>query len=71
MNGKKETPPSETVTLSIIDYAVGSPGSQHDAMAWETTRTYQNHNILLDEDEWIWANSAYPLQKWCQAPYKA
>ena len=24
----------------------------------------------MEEGEWIWADSAYPLTKWCQAPYK-
>lgn len=26
--------------------------------------------MLLQDDEWVWADSAYPLQTWCQAPYK-
>ncbi|KAF8573191.1 hypothetical protein K439DRAFT_1650049 [Ramaria rubella] len=27
-------------------------------------------SILLGRDEWVWADTAYPLQTWCQAPYK-
>ncbi|KAF8584917.1 hypothetical protein K439DRAFT_1616390 [Ramaria rubella] len=26
--------------------------------------------MLLSPDEWVWADTAYPLQTWCQAPYK-
>ncbi|KDR81304.1 hypothetical protein GALMADRAFT_60427 [Galerina marginata CBS 339.88] len=54
----------------IVDYSVGLPGSQHDASAWEETRTYQQHEQLLANDEWVWADSAYPLKTWCQSPYK-
>jgi hypothetical protein len=59
-----------TPNCDIIDYVVGLPGSQHDASAWQETRTYQQHEVLFEENEWIWADSAYPLKKWCQAPYK-
>ncbi|THV02630.1 hypothetical protein K435DRAFT_579228, partial [Dendrothele bispora CBS 962.96] len=60
-----------TPDLRIIDFAVGLPGSQHDATAWKDTYVYQNHHILLNHGEWVWADSAYPLREWCQAPYKA
>jgi hypothetical protein len=46
------------------------PGSQHDAAAWEETHVPQQCDVLLEDDEWVWADSAYPLQKWCQSPYK-
>jgi hypothetical protein len=59
-----------TPDLQIIDYGVGLPGSQHDATAWKQTRVPQQHSVLLEPNEWVWADSAYPLQKWCQAPYK-
>ncbi|KAJ8583205.1 hypothetical protein M405DRAFT_696350, partial [Rhizopogon salebrosus TDB-379] len=59
-----------TPDLSIIDYGVGLPGSQHDATAWEQTRLPQEHDMLLNQGEWVWADSAYPLQTWCQSPYK-
>ena len=39
-------------------------------MAWAETRVSQEHQKLLGDDEWVWADSAYPLQKWCQTPYK-
>ncbi|TFK59784.1 hypothetical protein BDN72DRAFT_780272 [Pluteus cervinus] len=59
-----------TPSLCIVDYCVGLPGSQHDATAWEETRMFQEHGSLLQDDEWIWADSAYPLRDWCQSPYK-
>ena len=60
-----------TPDLRIVDYSVGLPGSQHDATAFAATRVYKEHEVLLGEDEWIWADTAYPLHGWCQAPYKA
>ncbi|KIP12161.1 hypothetical protein PHLGIDRAFT_57966, partial [Phlebiopsis gigantea 11061_1 CR5-6] len=59
-----------TPDLRIIDYSVGLPGSQHDATAWADTRIFQEHNSLLAENEWVWADSAYPVTPWTQAPYK-
>src|SRR5205085_2805780 len=59
-----------TPDLQILDYGVGLPGSQHDATAWAETRLPQEHERLLQDGEWVWSDSAYPLQKWCQAPYK-
>nr|GAT51887.1 predicted protein [Mycena chlorophos] len=60
-----------TADLQIIDYGVGLPGSQHDATAWKKTRIPSEFDILLPNGEWIWADSAYPLQTWLMAPYKA
>ncbi|KIJ42752.1 hypothetical protein M422DRAFT_170775 [Sphaerobolus stellatus SS14] len=59
-----------TPNLHIIDYGVGLPGSQHDATAWKQTRIPQEHGTLLKAEEWVWADTAYLLQTWCQAPYK-
>ncbi|KAF8586813.1 hypothetical protein K439DRAFT_1646106 [Ramaria rubella] len=59
-----------TPNLRIIDYGVGLPGSQHDVMAWKQTWIPLEHETLLGRDEWVWADTAYPLQTWCQAPYK-
>ncbi|KAI5836562.1 uncharacterized protein SCHCODRAFT_02559024, partial [Schizophyllum commune H4-8] len=59
-----------TPDCMIIDYAIGLPGSQHDATAWEQTRIANQHEVLLREEEWVWADTAYPLRKWCQSPYK-
>ncbi|KAE9392391.1 hypothetical protein BT96DRAFT_830697 [Gymnopus androsaceus JB14] len=47
--------------LRIIDFGYGHTGSTHDATAWEGTRIATNHEDLLEEGEWIWADSAYPV----------
>ncbi|KAF8583705.1 hypothetical protein K439DRAFT_1617284 [Ramaria rubella] len=59
-----------TPDLRIVDYGVGMPGSQHDSTAWLQTRIPQEHESLLSPAEWVWADTAYPLQTWCQAPFK-
>lgn len=55
--------------LRIIDYGIGFPGSQHDATAWKEARLPNEHERLLELGEFVWADSAYPLKTWCQAPY--
>ncbi|THU76989.1 hypothetical protein K435DRAFT_878449 [Dendrothele bispora CBS 962.96] len=59
-----------TPDLRIVDFAVGLPGSQHDASAWEETHLFKEHDKLLGKDDFVWADSAYPLRIWCQSPYK-
>lgn len=54
----------------IIDYSLGHAGSVHDSSAFEDSYTFQNHNTLFSEDEWIWVDSAYATQRWCVTPYK-
>ncbi|KAF8816578.1 hypothetical protein BYT27DRAFT_7220661 [Phlegmacium glaucopus] len=56
--------------LKIIDYGIGYPGSQHDATAWRETRLPPEHEQLFGPGDFVWADSAYPLKTWCQAPYK-
>ncbi|KAG5649613.1 hypothetical protein H0H81_002852 [Sphagnurus paluster] len=56
--------------LTIADYGIGLPGSQHDATAWSQTQLPSKHEHLLRPGEFVWADSAYPLKSWCQAPYK-
>jgi hypothetical protein len=33
----------------------------HDSTAWNETRMAKERNVLLEEGEWIWADSAYPV----------
>jgi hypothetical protein len=47
--------------LQIIDFSYGHTGSTHDSTAWESTQMAQKHEELLEKDEWIWADSAYPV----------
>ena len=47
--------------LQIIDFSFGHTGSTHDSSAWEATGLAQNREELMEENEWIWADSAYPV----------
>ncbi|KJA12826.1 hypothetical protein HYPSUDRAFT_96761, partial [Hypholoma sublateritium FD-334 SS-4] len=38
--------------------------------AWEKTRIFENHETILQGDEFIWGDSAYPIDTWVVAPYK-
>jgi hypothetical protein len=55
--------------LRIFDLVVGLPGSVHDATAWKETAIFQNPEHFLDDGEWIWGDSAYPLKPWVISPY--
>jgi DDE superfamily endonuclease len=56
--------------LCIVDYALGLPGSVHDAYAFQKTHIAREHDTLLAPGDWIWADSAYPLQTWCITPFR-
>jgi hypothetical protein len=56
--------------LLIVDYSIGHVGSAHDAYAFHSTRVFEDHEALLGDDHWIWADSAYPLEPWCIVPFK-
>ncbi|KJA17757.1 hypothetical protein HYPSUDRAFT_146140 [Hypholoma sublateritium FD-334 SS-4] len=55
--------------LRIIDFTFGHTGSTHDASAWEATHLVQDHDSLMEENEWIWADSAYPVSNSCYTAY--
>ncbi|KAG2346325.1 hypothetical protein BDR05DRAFT_858502, partial [Suillus weaverae] len=38
--------------------------------AFRSTRLYEEHDDLLPDGHWVWADSAYPLEPWCIAPFK-
>ncbi|KDQ52058.1 hypothetical protein JAAARDRAFT_91379, partial [Jaapia argillacea MUCL 33604] len=38
--------------------------------AWEETHLAREHATLLEDGEFIWADSAYPLATWMVSPYK-
>lgn len=48
--------------LRIIDFGYGHVGSTHDSTAWEGTQLAQEHEDLLEDGEWVWADSAYPVR---------
>ena len=37
-------------------------GSTHDSSAWPATRLAQEHESLMEDGEWVWADSAYPVR---------
>jgi DDE superfamily endonuclease len=49
---------------------IGHCGSAHDSTVFRDSRTYQNSRNLFNENEWMWADSAYALDSWCITPYK-
>ncbi|KIK17976.1 hypothetical protein PISMIDRAFT_30623 [Pisolithus microcarpus 441] len=53
-----------TPDLCIVDYSVGLPGSWHDASAFAETCIFHEHDVLLEEGEWLFVDTAYPLHDW-------
>ncbi|KAF7351923.1 DDE Tnp4 domain-containing protein [Mycena venus] len=56
--------------LRIIDFGYGYTGSTHDSTAWEGARLAKERETLLQNGEFIWADSAYTLEKWMISPFK-
>ncbi|KDQ61645.1 hypothetical protein JAAARDRAFT_122825 [Jaapia argillacea MUCL 33604] len=56
--------------LQIIDYRFDFTGSAHDSTAWGETQFAQDHEWILEDDEFIWADSAYLITTWLVSPYK-
>lgn len=54
----------------IADYAVGHTGSVHDSWAFRSTRVFKEHEKVFSPGEWMWADTAYPAETWCVAPFK-
>ncbi|KAF9536532.1 hypothetical protein CPC08DRAFT_652079, partial [Agrocybe pediades] len=38
--------------------------------AWEHTKVYQRHAEIFEDGEFIWADSAYPVEIWVVSPYR-
>jgi hypothetical protein len=53
-----------------VDYAIGLPGSVHDANAFGHTRVARHPDQFFAANKWLWADSAYPSQTWCVTPFK-
>ena len=56
--------------LLITDYSLGHTGSVHDTWAFESTRTFKNHEKIFGPGEWMWADSTYPPETWSISPFK-
>jgi DDE superfamily endonuclease len=55
--------------LMIVDYALGQPGSVHDAYAFQGTQMVQNPAGVIPLHQWIWTDSVYPCETWCAVPF--
>ena len=44
-----------------MDFSYGHTGSAHDSTAWVGTRLAREHDTILEENEFVWADSAYPV----------
>jgi len=47
--------------LRIVDFSYGHTGSAHDSTAWDETHLAREHATILEGDEFVWADSAYPV----------
>jgi DDE superfamily endonuclease len=47
--------------LWIVDFGYGHMGSVHDSTAWDQMRLAQEHDTILEDGEFVWADSAYPV----------
>src|SRR6267154_4496198 len=56
--------------LRIIDYVIGHCGSTHNSTAFQDSHTVLKKQRLIGPGEWIWADSAYPIEAWCITPFK-
>jgi hypothetical protein len=54
----------------IRDYLVGHTGSVHDSWAFRSTRVFKEHEQIFGPGEWMWEDSAYPVETWCVPPFK-
>jgi hypothetical protein len=42
----------------------------HDAWAFQSTRTFKNHDSIFGPGKWMWADSTYAPEVWSVAPFK-
>jgi hypothetical protein len=59
-----------THAYEIIYYAVGWPGSCHDASIWATTALHRRPDTFLGANQYLLGDSAYPLSTKMLTPYK-
>ncbi|KAG2336963.1 hypothetical protein BDR05DRAFT_978651 [Suillus weaverae] len=49
------------LNLHIIDFSYGHTGTIHDSSTWEGTQLKQDHDKYMKDNEFVWADSAYPV----------
>ncbi|KAF9222404.1 hypothetical protein BS17DRAFT_709004, partial [Gyrodon lividus] len=57
-------------SLKACNYALGQPGSVHDAYTFQSTCIARHHKTLIPLGHWTWADTAYPTEKCCVVPFK-
>ncbi|CAG8517100.1 7103_t:CDS:2 [Scutellospora calospora] len=55
----------------FINYDIGWPASVHDAKVFSNSSLYTQQNNLFQDDDYILADSAYPISKWCIPSFKS
>ena len=48
--------------LRVIDFSYGHTGSSYDSTTWKDTQIVREHEEIIKDGEWIWADSAYPVR---------
>ncbi|KIJ28342.1 hypothetical protein M422DRAFT_140947, partial [Sphaerobolus stellatus SS14] len=38
--------------------------------AFQESCAFKEHDTLFQQGEWLWVDSAYPVETWCVTPYK-
>ncbi|KAG1754721.1 uncharacterized protein EDB91DRAFT_1042455 [Suillus paluster] len=62
--------PSSTISDRSVFFVSDRSDRSDSNTTFSETCVFKEHDVLLDEGEWIFADTAYPLHSWCQAPYK-
>ncbi|CAG8812667.1 13834_t:CDS:1, partial [Dentiscutata erythropus] len=51
-------------------YEIGWPASVHDAKVFKHSYIYKNNNLFIENEDYLLADSAYPLLPWIITPFK-
>ncbi len=54
----------------FISFDVGWPGSVHDARVFRNSSFYKDHSNLIQEDDYLLGDSAYPISPFLISPFK-
>jgi hypothetical protein len=54
----------------IVSQEGAVTGSTHDSTAFQDSHTVHEKQRLIGRGEWVWADSAYPVEAWCVTPFK-
>ena len=54
----------------FTSFDVGWPGSVHDARVYRNSSFYKNHSNLIQDDDYLLGDSAYPISPFLIPPFK-